>query len=180
MEQRIRRRDWRQRFAGFRVNCESIPRLPARLVDLAVRDPRGIPYLFLWQWMSDPGVKEAVRVFWQRTDEWIEVKRSDGSGERIRMSRVPLPRRGGTALLLFCPDCGIPRRHLYAWSVWNNELMRSIWKCRICAGLRYRSEGTYIPAMWRCLGGYPRTEPWDPTVFSSPKQAAAFLRSLDR
>jgi hypothetical protein len=157
------------------VNCESIPRLPASFVRFAIDDPRHIPYLFVWTWMCDPTIKEALRVVWTREDEWIKVTRSDGSGQRIRMCFTPLPRGSGQGLSLYCPYCGIPRRHLYGWSVCSNRVTRSLWQCRTCAGLRYRSEGNYIPRAWRTLGGYPRTKPWDPDVFSSLEQAKAVL-----
>src|SRR5215475_13904521 len=99
VEQRCQR-GRRERFTGFRVNCESVPRLSARLVRIAMDDPRSIPYLLVWLWMDEPPVKEAVRVTWLRQDDWIEVKRPNGSVQRIRMCRTGLP-NGGTALLLF-------------------------------------------------------------------------------
>src|SRR5262245_45734667 len=102
VEQR-NQRDWRERFVGFRVNCESVPRLSARLVRIAIDDPRGIPYLLLWLWKDEPPIKEAARVAWLRQDDWIEVKRPD-CAQRIRMCRTCIP-HGGAALLLFCPDC---------------------------------------------------------------------------
>jgi len=44
----------------------------------------------------------------------------------------------------------------------------------VCIGLRYASEGTYIPRAFRFLGGgYPRQAQWSPEVFTSPAQAAA-------
>jgi hypothetical protein len=125
--------------------------------------------------MGGSEVKEAVNVVWERQDDWIEVKRSDGSGQRIRMCHVPLPRRGGLALLLYCPMCGVPRRHLYGWTLYSCSVNRSLWQCRTCAGLRYQSEGTYIPRPWRALGGYPRTPPWDPYVFTDYAGAANAL-----
>jgi len=51
-------------------------------------------------------------------------------------------------------------------------VVRSLWRCRTRAGLRYQSEGTYISLMWRGFGGYPWTPPWDPRVFSSVRQLA--------
>ena len=42
------------RFYGFRVNCESVPRLPAAVVRWALDDPRRRPYVFLWRdWRAD-------------------------------------------------------------------------------------------------------------------------------
>jgi hypothetical protein len=75
VEQRNQPRGWHQYFEGFRVNCESIPRLPAAAVRFAIDDPRQIPYLFVWTWMDDNAIKEAVHVVWKRQDDWIEVKR---------------------------------------------------------------------------------------------------------
>jgi len=173
LRQEIQQRAWQKRFAGYRVNCESIPRLPARFVRFVINDPRHIPYLLVWQWRDDPEIKEAAMVRWRPPDDWIELKRSDQSGQHIRLHHSPLPRRGGTALLLFCPDCGIPRRHLYGWSVIAGRLLQSSWRCRACAGLRYQSEGTYISVRWRFWGsGFPRPEPWDPFLLSNLEQAS--------
>jgi hypothetical protein len=36
------------RFGGYRVNCESVPCLPAHIVADCLADPRGIPYLLIW------------------------------------------------------------------------------------------------------------------------------------
>jgi hypothetical protein len=50
-----------------------------------------------------------------------------------------------------------------------------MWKCRTCAGLHYNSEGTYVRFRW--LGGYPRTLPWDPRVFTNLVDAENALRT---
>ena len=93
----------------------------------------------------------------------------------IRTVRRRLPRNGGMALLLTCPCCQRPCRHLYGWSVSDKRVVRSVWKCRICAGLRYTSEGAYVRFRW--LGGYPRTLPWDPYIFNNVADAESAIRS---
>jgi len=160
-------------------------------------DPRGIPYIFLWrrEWESSGKLVEWARVaryvprrsvigeteYVERIpagEEWASVTQPEGGGvHAIRVLRVALPRRGGSALLLVCPYCDRPRRHLYAWAVTGSGLYRMSWRCRTCAGLRYGSEGTYIRPRWRCLGGYPRLETWDPYVFASLEEGARFLRA---
>jgi hypothetical protein len=102
VEQRNQARGWHQYFEGFRVNCESIPRLPAAAVRFAIDDPRQIPYLFVWTWMGASEIKEAVSVVWERQDDWIEVKRSDRSAQRISdvLLTAPETRWTGAAALL--------------------------------------------------------------------------------
>ena len=168
MEQRRQARGWHQYFTGFRVNCESIPRLPAWAVRCAVDDPRGIPYLLIWRWMDSGEVKEALCVSQcPASVGGLELKRRDGTSQILRTIRRSLPRNGGDALLLVCPSCGVPRRYLYGWRVFSQQVWRSMWQCRTCAGLRYRSEGAITSSFGRLLGGYPRTPPWDPSAFSS-------------
>ena len=164
MGRQRQKRGWQQQFAGFRANCENFPRLPAWVVGRVMDDPRHIPYLLLWR-NGDSEVREALRVIWQAEDEWVEVKRPDGSGQRIRTGRVATP-NGGQALMLHCPDCGVQRRHLYGYSVSFDRVTRSLWTCRSCAGLRYRSEGFYVPLAFRPWGRRER-KPWDPQVVSN-------------
>ena len=57
----------------------------------------------------------------------------------------------------------------------DKRVVRSMWKCRMCAGLHYNSEGTYVRFRW--LGGYPRTLPWDPRVFTNLVDAESALRT---
>jgi len=166
-------REWRnERFLGFRVNCESVPRLPAWAVRWMLEDPRGIPYLLLWRWMDDPPTKEVLRISLDLPSGAVQFKRIDGTSYINPIFWRHLPRNGGRTLFLICIGCGRPRRHLYAWSVSSYRLVYSGWKCRECAGLRYRSEGNYIPPKFKCLGGIPRTPVWDPAVFSDPRRLA--------
>jgi len=162
--------------------------LPAGAVRWLLADPRRIPYLFLWKSERDGEVKEAVRVaqcgdpgpFYGTNREffrisrgayyrsnWVTVKRTDGSCEIVRTIWRPLPRKGGRDLLLVCPGCQTLRRFLYGWEAsgpYTNSADRSIWLCRVCARLRYCSEGGYLRALWRNL---PRPQPWLPYVFTS-------------
>jgi hypothetical protein len=157
-------RDSRQRFASYRVNCESVPCLPVWAVRWVLDDPRGIPYLLVWRWLDRGEVREALRV--SRTlppVEGVELKRTDGTSQVVETVRRPLPRNGGSALLLVCPHCGGPRRTLYGWSVCAQQLLRSLWQCRTCAGLRYRSEGTPPSSFARLVA-----TAWDPCAFANP------------
>jgi hypothetical protein len=170
------------RFFGPRVNCEHVPQLPAGVVRLVLNDPRKIPYLLVWKSERDGEIKEAVRVvdlgptLYLSDADSIEVKRTEGSVTHLRVLMRPLPRNSGYDTLLACPICCSLRRALYGWVAggqFTNSAQRSSWQCRTCAGLRYTSEGTYIPRQFRFLGGYPRPEPWYPYVFSSPADAVA-------
>jgi len=174
-QRRNQARGWSNRFAGFRVNCESVPRLPARAIRPMMDDPRQIPYLLLWRDRFDCGIREALRVV-IASENWIELKRPAGSCQRTKLQYQALP-HGGTALLLACPSCSSACRHLYGWSKYPGRVARSLWLCRTCAGLSYHSEGCHVPMLFRGWGrDFPRAEPWDPLVFSNPEQANEFLR----
>src|SRR5262249_29779106 len=121
------------------------------------------------------GIREALRVV-TASENSIEVKGHDGRHQRMGLQRVGLP-HGGTALLFVCSGCSKACRHLYGWSKYPDRVLRSLWQCRTCAGLSYRSEGCYVPMMFRVFGrGIVRAEPWDPLVFSNPAQATEFFR----
>lgn len=134
------------RFDGPRVDCEQVPLLPAWAVTWVLDDPRKIPYLFVWKRPEDSSVREAVRVSAYSGPPsqfgWAEVKRSDGTRDRIRTLLRPLPRNGGKARLLVCPYCQIPRRGLHGWELDGfATVVRSTWGCRRCNSLRYAAEG---------------------------------------
>lgn len=179
-----------QDFFGRRVNCEGVPILPARVVIRVLDDPRKIPYLLLWTSERDGEVKEAVRVeardnvpsrFPPFPPHWtgiVEIKRPDEGRNFIRTMLRPLPRNGGRDRLLICPYCDRPRRALYGWEPggeYTHSAQSCSWKCRACAELRYRSEGTYFPRMFRSLGGYPRQESWYPYVFTDAEEAIRWI-----
>jgi hypothetical protein len=94
------RRDYRGRFYGFRMNCESVPILPAGAVRWVWDDPRRIPYLMLWLGERDGLVKDAIRVSREVDlgDEWIDLKRPDGSGIGVYPAWQDLPRHCGILL----------------------------------------------------------------------------------
>lgn len=175
------------RFFGRRVNCENVPILPAGAVGWVLDDPRKIPYLFIWKGSFDGEVKEAVRVasysepigaFHVDWTGWVEVKRTDQTKDIIRSVLRAMPRNGGSVRLLVCSDCNTPGRALYGWEPggkYTSSAQRCSWKCRACAGLRYASEGTYIPRQFRFLGGYPRQEPWYPYVFADANKAIRWI-----
>jgi hypothetical protein len=176
VKQRRAERGWHEYYEGFRANCESVPRLSAWGVRRVLDDPRCVPYFFFWRWMDRGAPEEILGIRGlPPSGEWAELKRIDRSSVVIQTVRRRLPRSGGVVLLLNCPSCSRPRRHLYGWSVTGKRVVRSVWKCRNCAGLRYTSEGAYVRFRW--LGGYPRTSPWDPFVFTNLANAEIALRS---
>lgn len=192
MEQRKQARGWHQHFIGSwaRLNCEEMPVIPAWLVRRNLDDPRKIPYLLVWKRESDGKIMEAVRLARQKpfdsvelnradSHEYVELKRTNGSTTILQIVRRTLPRNRGRALLLRCPYCETPRRHVYgwewdSWSGWSNRVRSIHWRCRSCARLRYSSEGGYLRpgALFRAFGNLPRPESWLPYVFTSPQEAA--------
>ena len=132
------------RFFGRRVNCERVPLLPALVVAQVLDDPQKIPYLLVWKNRSDETVQEAVHIAPHSETGAVEIIRRDGTSNFIRTASQPLPRNGGSARLLICPYCQIPRRGLYAWEpggAFTTSVVRSDWGCRACNKLRYASEG---------------------------------------
>lgn len=191
MEQRKQGRGWNGHFLGFwaRLNCEDMPVIPAWLVRSNLNDPRRIPYLLIWKDERHDGeIMEAVRLARyvepsnsSVTDNYVELKRTDGSLTVLRFVWRMLPRNGGRALLLVCSYCNTPRRHVYGWE-WDsfsgrsNRVRRTDWCCRSCNRLRYSSEGGYLRGSGRgalgamlraAFGNLPRPEPWPPYVFTS-------------
>jgi hypothetical protein len=57
-------RGWHQHFLGAwaRINCESMPVIPAWLVRSNLNDPRRIPYLLVWKDERDGEIKESMRL----------------------------------------------------------------------------------------------------------------------
>ena len=192
MEQRKQARGWHQHFIGYRarINCESVPLLPAWAVRCYLDDPRKVPYLLVWQGPRDGQVKEAVRLAPfvdphsspAETYGLVEAKRSDASVSVLRFVWRMLPRNGGRALLLCCLYCSKPCRSLYGWE-WDscsgvsNRVRQITWRCRACAGLRYASEGGALcpPKEFAVFGNYSRPDPWLPWVFSNVDHAIRWL-----
>jgi hypothetical protein len=88
-----------------RLNCENMPVNPAWLVRSNLTDPRGIPYLLIWKDERHGGeIKEAVRLarFVEPSnsrvnDNYVDLKRTDGSTTVLRFDWRMLPRNGGRA-----------------------------------------------------------------------------------
>jgi hypothetical protein len=107
VEQRKQGRGWNGHFLGFwaRLNCENIPVIPAWLVRRCLDDPRRIPYLLVWKDDRHSGeIKEAVRLARyvepsnsRMTDNYVELKRTDGSLTVLRFVWRMLPWYGGRA-----------------------------------------------------------------------------------
>jgi hypothetical protein len=201
VEQRKQGRGWHQHFIGSwaRFNCEEMPVIPAWLVRSCLNDPRGIPYLLVWKGVRDGQIKEAVRLTRQRdfpgceelnradTHDYMELKRHDAGITILQIVWRRLPRNGGRALLLRCPNCETPRRYVYGWewasfSGWLNRVISISWRCRPCARLRYSSEGGALVLRGGPISrllrlsvpdmSSPRPAPWLPYVFTSAKAAA--------
>jgi len=174
MENANTRRLWRDSYGRFqgerRIDCESVPRLPASSVRFAIEDPRSIPaFLFVWRNQWDRTVAFATVTAETRDGKTVEVT-YEGPGSPVRLGTVrrALP-NGGNDFFLVCWSCDWPRRFLYAFERIESSLFWG-WMCRTCSRLRYVSEGN-----GRNGGGpYPRF-PIDPWVFSSPKQASEAL-----
>lgn len=172
------------RFYGRRVNCEQVPLLPAWAVARVLDDPQKVSYLFVWKSRSDDTVQEAVYVAPNSESGAIEIRRQDGTSDFIRTVSRPLPRNGGSARLLVCPHCQIPRRGLYGWKPggrFTSSAVSSNWRCRACNKLRYASEGGALvircafERMFEATHGRSRSnrpEPWYPEVHASPEDAA--------
>lgn len=191
MEQRKQARGRHQHFIGSwaRLNCESMPVIPAWLVRRNLDDPRKIPYLLIWRRESDGKIMEAVRLTCHADgySGYVQLKRTDGSATVLRIAWRALPRSGGSALMLLCFYCNTPRRFVYGWewdsfSGWSNRVRSVSWQCRSCARLHYSSEGGHlrqsgrgaIAAFFRAsFGNLPRPELWLPYVFTSIDDAEA-------
>lgn len=166
------------RFSGYRVNCNCVPSLPACVVADCLADPRQIPHLLIWVRQSflagrgsNAGLpsfepREAVRLApvtsCAGAAPSVEVEWWDGMQVSIRVIERPLPRYGGTNMLLVCNYCQRPRRALYGQEVIKHarHMKLADWLCRGCAGLSYASEGGALMYRTRCrvthlLSGLP-------------------------
>lgn len=66
------------RFDGYRVNCEVVPCLPARIVSECLSDPRRVPYLLIWQHRWSGVLKEVVRLASANAAaDWLEIGRAE-------------------------------------------------------------------------------------------------------
>lgn len=167
------------RFDGYRVNCELVPCLPARIVTACLTDPRRVPYLLMWRHPHKGVLMEVVRLASAYPEhdrvktDWAKVKRGDGSKVSIRLSKT------ANKPTLICNSCQKPHIALYAWEINERDrnVSRAEWPCRACAGLSYASEGRalFIPPVFRVLKPFRRLlrrpEPWEPLVFASPRAA---------
>jgi hypothetical protein len=187
------------RFSGYRINCENVPCLPARVVAAYLADPRRIPYLLIWiyrglprNWLFKSPMlgqpREAVRLapysFRERdapSPGWVEVKYWDGRRTGVHVLERPVARHSGKSVFLVCDYCQQPRRALYGWNAIKHlrQLTSGIWQCRTCAQLNYASEGGALvfrsrwafARQWSGIRFRPRPDVWEPLVFTSPIDA---------
>jgi hypothetical protein len=183
------------RFHGVRTNCEFVPCLPARVVAAYIADPREVPYLLVWNDRQSPIERmasempawrpmQAARLGSSRflpvetgDSHWVELRQLDGQCADLQFVHRPMPRGAGSALLLVCSWCGTPKRAVYGRAAFVPNAGH--WVCRICAGLRYASEGSALIfrsrwAVAKSLSGlrlFPRPAVWNPIVFTSPLRA---------
>jgi hypothetical protein len=80
---------------------------------------------------------------------------------------MPKAPNGGRQTLVCCSGCRVWVRHLYPYQLFGSRLFLSPWHCRSCAGLRYRSEGSWS-RLNRVFGPYPRN--W---TYGDPHATAA-------
>ena len=105
------------RFDGYRVNCEYVPCLPARIVSECLSDPRRVPYLLLWQGRRFGALVEVVRLASscptsdRLGSAWAEVKRADESKVSIHLTQMAYKS------MLICNSCQKPRCALYGWKI---------------------------------------------------------------
>jgi hypothetical protein len=113
-------------------------------------------------------------------DDSIKVSTPEFRGCRLEVVRRPLPRRGGIGLLYRCPACATPRRYLYGLIRRGDVLLEDgLWRCSVCAGLRFASQGRYrtrlARAIFTAVYGTTRVReplprhPWDPRAVSDPR-----------
>ena len=168
------------RFFGLRVNCERVPMLPAWAIRWLLDDPRDLPYFFVWKWPWDGKIEEVISAKRVAAPacfpevEAIELRRSATSITEVHVLRRPMPRNGGSDLLMECPDCRRLRRALYGWTAGGattRSAFQSEWRCRTCAGLRYASEGGALLVRSRGIvgkifgiAGVPRPKSWLPLL----------------
>ena len=173
------RRDYDGRFAGFRINVESVPRLPARVAREALGERR--PQIALWVNFYDDQLAYVSVVEPTADRNAVRIRKgADPSGEMVTVAARELP-WDRTDLLLVCPGCRRPRRHLYPWQLIASRVVDTgRFRCQACSGLRFASQGSYRSALHRALGGpnryvpLPRS-PWEPQVMNDPD---AILRAF--
>jgi hypothetical protein len=115
VEQRKQARGRHQHFIGSwaRLNCEDMPVIPAWIVRSNLNNPRRIPYLLVWKDERHDGkIIEAVRLAHfiacgREANHCVELKRTDESTTILRIV-WQMPRNGGRALFLLCPQCETP------------------------------------------------------------------------
>jgi hypothetical protein len=142
---------------GLRVNVECAPRLPAWLLG-RIHD-YGLSVDLTWESdvQADVFILRATRFESLRcaTEPYVQVWQNGGAQVWL-LRMLPAP-NGGRQTLVSCPECDVRVRHLYPYALVHGRVYLSSWHCRQCAGLRYRSEGSWSPAN-RSFGPYPR--PW--------------------
>ena len=183
---------WGGRFYGRRVNCEYVPALPARILQIFLNDPRRFPYLLVWKHPQNGGMQEFVRIARDMSrvnpsdwTGWIEIDRPDQPCTYVRTVERSLPRNGGKVQLVVCPGCQAARRSLYGWQPGGTHTTSAerspLWECRKCLGLRHSSEGGALDhhprgatAQLILLLFAPLTSvsptPWHPCVFTAPQK----------
>jgi hypothetical protein len=164
----VQSRDYSGRFSGGRrVNVESCPRLPAWLLGriLLYAGSR----LIELRWVDHLG--NAFSEFAGRCDEHsrpsVLVRTGrEPFGTCVFPKQLSAPNRG-VQTLVCCRSCSRTVRYLYDIAVRENQAYPANWQCRVCAGLRYRSEGSRnrFSGSW---GPYPRSWVWgDPEALEA-------------
>ena len=139
MHKRRQDRGWHQYFLGFRrrINCESVPRLPAIIVRYFLEAEEVECGSLVWRWMYESQIKESLTLRRMPGLCQVELTRSNGTSQALAYTWHSLPRNGGRGLMVICPRCKRPRRFLYGWKNDGECVRRSLRQCRECAGLPF-------------------------------------------
>lgn len=141
------------RFLGYRRAAELFPRISARDVARALRDPRRCPYIVTWHFggsalctRNRPTAPPLRGRLWALRDGAALVL---PTGERVEVlvGYRPLPFGGWRAHFL-CPRCNSSTRFLYDVGA---PYGRGELRCRRCGWLKYRCEGLFVRRLERKL-----------------------------
>lgn len=139
-------RDYDGRFLGYRRMLELFPRIAARDVGRALRDPRRCSYAVTWRFGGSflctrdrPGLFP-LRGQLRPRRRGVEISLPHGGSISVEVRFCPLP-CGGWRAVFMCPWCERRARFLYDVGA---PYGRGELRCRRCGGLKYRSEGLFL------------------------------------
>lgn len=181
----MQERGYAGRFAGARLDVESVPRLPVIAARRLLDDPRGLPYFVGWRSPEEPGLfAYALRLECDPgTRHAVRIVFADGRTQALELEWRDLP-RGGQDVRFRCPECGRPCRFLYfqrpsALGPFPAPPLLGWAACSRCCGLRWACQGGHRSSLQRAVSALITQEtgrrhaplprkPWNPVVVSSP------------